>query len=259
MANPILTVRGVHKSFGEYEVLKGVDLDVAEGRITVIIGGSGSGKTVLVKLMIGLLTPTRGEIVVDGERLAGLDGPALTRLRSKFGMVFQQAALFDSMTVFENVAFPLVERRVPRRDIPDRVRDKLHVLGLDGALRKFPAELSGGMRKRVGLARAAILNPKIMIYDEPTTGLDPVTTRQVDEMILEAEEKFRVTSIVISHDMASTFRIADDVAFVYQGRIAANGPAADIVHTDNPRVQEFLTSSGVSIDAALADRPGGPR
>jgi phospholipid/cholesterol/gamma-HCH transport system ATP-binding protein len=255
MPNAIVSVRDVHKSFGEYEVLKGVDLDVAEGRITVIIGGSGSGKTVLVKLMIGLLAPTRGEIAVDGERLAGLHGPALTRLRSKFGMVFQQAALFDSMTVFENVAFPLVERRAPRREIPDRVRDKLHVLGLDGAERKFPAELSGGMRKRVGLARAAILNPKIMIYDEPTTGLDPITTRQVDEMILEAQEKFRVSSIVISHDMASTFRIADDVAFVYQGRIAANGPAADIVGSPNPRVQEFLTSSGVS----LADRPGGPR
>jgi len=257
MPDPILTVRDVRKSFGEYEVLKGVDLDVAEGRITVIIGGSGSGKTVLVKLMIGLLTPTGGEIVVDGERLAGLQGQALTRLRSKFGMVFQQAALFDSMTVYENVAFPLVERRVPRREIPARVANQLRVLGLQGAERKFPAELSGGMRKRVGLARAAILNPKIMIYDEPTTGLDPVTTRQVDEMILEAQEKFHVTSIVISHDMASAFRIADYVAFVYEGRIAAYGAAADIVRSENPRVQEFLRSSGVSIDAALASKGGG--
>ncbi len=247
MADPILTVRDVHKSFGEYEVLKGVDLDVAEGRITVIIGGSGSGKTVLVKLMIGLLSPTRGEIVVDGERFADLDAQGLTRVRSKFGMVFQQAALFDSMTVYENVAFPLIERRVPRRDIPGRVRERLEVLGLTDAVRKYPSELSGGMRKRVGLARAIVLNPKIMIYDEPTTGLDPITTRQVDEMILEAQDKFHVTSVVISHDMASTFRIADHVAFVYQGRIAAYGAGRDLVNSTHPRVREFLDSSGVSL------------
>jgi phospholipid/cholesterol/gamma-HCH transport system ATP-binding protein len=253
MSAPIITMRGVCKRFGEYPVLQGVDLDVAEGGITVIIGGSGSGKTVLVKHMIGLLRPDAGEIVVDGEDVGRLRGQGLTRLRGKFGMVFQGAALFDSMTVWENVAFPLVERRSFRKaEIRERVADKLRILGLSGAERKYPAELSGGMKKRVGLARAVVLNPKIMIYDEPTTGLDPITTRQVDEMILEAQATFQVTSVVISHDMASTFRIADHVAFVDRGVIAAFGTAEEFIRTESERVRDFVRSSGVALERARA-------
>ena len=255
MSDPIIRLEGVRKVFGDHVVLDGVDLEVAEGLITVIIGGSGSGKTVLVKLMIGLHPPTEGSIQVDDEEIVGLTGRRLTQLRSKFGMVFQSAALFDSMSVFENVAFPLIEqRRYKRKEIRERVMDKLELLSVAEASRRFPSELSGGMRKRVGLARAIVLNPKIMIYDEPTTGLDPLTTRQVDEMILEAQEKFRITSVVISHDMASTFRIADRIAFVFEGNIAARGTPDEFMRSENERVREFLTTSGVSLDAVLEAR-----
>lgn len=256
---PIITLKDVHKSFGqadEYKILKGVDLEIAEGQITVIIGGSGSGKTVLVKLMIGLLQPSSGDIVVDGERFADLDARGKIALRSKFGMVFQHAALFDSMSVQENVAFPLVERRVRRDEIRERVAERLQQLGLAGSETKFPSELSGGMRKRVGLARAAILNPKIMIFDEPTTGLDPVTTNNVDEMILQAQETFDISSVVISHDMASTFRIADHIAFVHGGRIAAFGPPTTFPGSSSQRVREFVGASGVSLEAIEEARRG---
>jgi phospholipid/cholesterol/gamma-HCH transport system ATP-binding protein len=260
MSTPaIITLTDVHKSFGaadEYKILKGVDLEIAEGGITVIIGGSGSGKTVLVKLMIGLLELTSGDIVVDGERFADLDARGKIALRSKFGMVFQHAALFDSMTVQENVAFPLIERRVRRDEIRDRVAEKLGQLGLTGSEAKFPSELSGGMRKRVGLARAAIVNPKIMIFDEPTTGLDPVTTHSVDEMILTAQETFNITSVVISHDMASTFRIADHIAFVYQGKIAAFGTPGEFSSSASQRVREFVSTSGVSLSEINHERAG---
>ena len=171
-------------------------------------------------------------------------------------MVFQHAALFDSMSVQENVAFPLVERRVRRDEIRERVAERLRQLGLEGSEAKFPSELSGGMRKRVGLARAAILNPKIMIFDEPTTGLDPVTTHNVDEMILQAQETFNISSVVISHDMASTFRIADHIAFVHEGRIAAFGAPTDFPGSAIQRVREFVLASGVSLEAIEAARRG---
>jgi len=234
----------VKKSFGGQAVLKGVNLEVLEGRITTIIGGSGSGKSVLVKHIIGLLKADEGQVLYGDTDLTPLGPAALSVVRRDFGMLFQHSALFDSMSVAENIAFPLVEHtRKSRREIRALVREKLGLLGLEGIERKSPSELSGGMRKRVGLARAIVLNPKIIIYDEPTTGLDPIMTLAVDQMIKETQEKLRVTSIVISHDMASTFRISDSIAMLFDGRIIEVGPPSQILHSENEHVRSFLKAS----------------
>ncbi|MBI5547594.1 MAG: ATP-binding cassette domain-containing protein, partial [Deltaproteobacteria bacterium] len=212
------------------------------GTTMVVLGGSGSGKTVLIKHMIGLLRPDRGRVIVDGEDLVPLDDRALDRVRRKFGMVFQAAALFDSMTVFDNVAFPLREHsKASEEEIARTVHEKLEVVGLKDIDDKFPAELSGGMRKRVGLARAIALDPKIVLYDEPTTGLDPITTDYVDEMILDAQRKLGVTSVVISHDIASAFHIADEIAYLEEGRIAACGPPEVLRRSPHPGLVRFLS------------------
>jgi phospholipid/cholesterol/gamma-HCH transport system ATP-binding protein len=238
---PMISVRGLHKQFGENRVLTGIDLDVEEGSTVVILGGSGSGKTVLMKHMIGLLKPDRGQVIVDGEDLVTLDENRLEQVRRKFGMVFQAAALFDSMTVYENVSFPLREhRKVSEEEAREIVRQKLEIVGLRGVEEKFPADLSGGMRKRVGLARAIVLDPKIVLYDEPTTGLDPITTDYVDEMILDAKRKLKVTSVVISHDIASAFKVADKIAFLSQGTIVEEGPPGALRHSQHPQVKVFL-------------------
>ena len=240
---PIIEVKDLYKSFGEHQVLRGVYLTVRKGTTMVVLGGSGSGKTVLMKHMIGLLRPDRGEVIVDGEDVVPLDDRALDRVRQKFGMVFQAAALFDSMTVFENVAFPLREHsQHSEKKIADTVHQKLEVVGLKDIDRKFPAELSGGMRKRVGLARAIALDPKIVLYDEPTTGLDPITTDYVDDMILSAQKKLGVTSVVISHDIASSFHIGDEIAYLEEGVIAACGTPQVIRRATHPGLQRFLES-----------------
>lgn len=239
----MIDVRGLHKSFGPHAVLRGVDLAVREGSTMVVLGGSGSGKTVLMKHMIGLLRPDRGEVIVDGQDIVPLSERDLDRVRRKFGMVFQAAALFDSMTVFENVAFPLREhRKASEREIAEVVHQKLEVVGLKDIDHKFPAELSGGMRKRVGLARAIALDPKIVLYDEPTTGLDPITTDYVDEMILGAQRKLGVTSVVISHDIASAFHIADDIAYLESGQIAVCGPREQVRRSAHPGLARFLST-----------------
>ncbi|HCF58667.1 MAG TPA: ABC transporter ATP-binding protein [Myxococcales bacterium] len=239
----MIAIRGLHKSFGDHRVLTGVDLSVAEGSTTVILGGSGSGKTVLMKHIIGLLRPDLGEVWIEGENIAALDGRALDEVRRKFGMVFQASALFDSMTVFENVAFPLREHtRASEEQIARVVHEKLDVVGLREVDGKYPAELSGGMRKRVGLARAIALEPKIVLYDEPTTGLDPITTDYVDEMILEAKKKLGVTSVVISHDVGSAMHIADRIAFLHEGQICAEGPPAELRSSGHPAVTRFLST-----------------
>lgn len=238
---PIIQIVDVRKSFGDHAVLKGIDLDVEEGTTTVILGGSGSGKTVLMKHMIGLLRPDSGKVIVDGEDIAQLPQDELSRVRKKFGMVFQAAALFDSMNVYENVAFPLREhKKVAEEEIRKKVREKLAIVGLKNVEHKFPADLSGGMRKRVGLARAIILDPKIVLYDEPTTGLDPITTDYVDEMILDAKKQLGVTSVVISHDIASAFKVADKIAFLHQGHIVDQGPPGQLRHSQHPAVNGFL-------------------
>ncbi len=238
----MIEIVGLEKSFGDHQVLKGIDLTVRRGTTTVVLGGSGSGKSVLMKHMIGLLRPDAGKVIVDGEDICRLEGRELDRVRRKFGMVFQMAALFDSMTVLENVAFPLREHRkeLSEEEIRRLVEDKLRLVGLENVEHKFPAELSGGMRKRVGLARAVILDPKIVLYDEPTTGLDPITTDYVDEMVLAAKRELGVTSVVISHDIASAFKVADELAFLHQGRIVACGPPSEVRKSTQPQVRQFL-------------------
>lgn len=243
-SQPIIQIIDLHKSFGSHEVLSGITLEVPAGSTLVILGGSGSGKTVLMKHMIGLLKPDSGRVIVDGEDIVPLGPQGLERMRRKFGMVFQAAALFDSMTVFENVSFPLREHRkdLSEDEIRSLVKEKLGIVGLKNVEEKYPADLSGGMRKRVGLARAIVLGPKIVLYDEPTTGLDPITTDYVDEMILDAKKELGVTSVVISHDIASAFKVADNIAFLYQGHIIDQGHPSKLRHSENPAVKLFLST-----------------
>jgi len=241
-------IRDLHKSYGEHHVLKGVSLDIHRGQTNLIIGPSGSGKTVLMRQLIRLENPDSGQLIVNGIDFARLEGLDLAAMRRTFGMVFQMSALFDSMTVFDNVAFPLREHSdLSRNDIRDRVMDRLAALGVAAAAQKLPAQLSGGMQKRVAVARAMILESEILIYDEPTTGLDPITTEMVDELITEAEEMFGVTSIVISHDMASVVRIANQLSFLHEGRIAATGTPEELLHTDHPATAEFIRASRISL------------
>jgi len=243
-----IRIRDLHKSFGTQHVLRGVNLDVERGKINIIIGGSGQGKSVFMKHLMGLLAPDRGHIYVDGQDIIGLGDVAMGKIQRKFGMVFQYAALFDSMNVVENIAFPLLERyRLPKAEVMERVRSllvRLDLASTPGVEQKFPAELSGGMRKRVGLARALIDRPEILLYDEPTTGLDPIATKNVDEMIRRTADEFGVTSVVISHDMASTFRIGDRIAMLYEGVIVASGSRAEIMAAPNPVLKEFVETSG---------------
>ncbi|WNG42172.1 ABC transporter ATP-binding protein [Archangium minus] len=238
----MIEIVGLHKSFGETKVLTGINLAVPAGSTCVILGGSGSGKTVLMKHMIGLLKPDQGQVIIDGEDLVPMGAEELERVRRKFGMVFQAAALFDSMDVYENVAFPLREHsRMPEEEVRALVRSKLDLMGLPKSVEsKFPADLSGGMRKRVGLARAIVMNPKIVLYDEPTTGLDPITTDYVDEMILAAQRELGITSVVISHDIASAFNIADQIAFLSKGVILEQGPPEQVRASQHPTVKIFL-------------------
>ncbi len=239
----MISIQGLHKSFDDKQVLRGIDLEVQEGKTTVIIGASGSGKSVLMKHMIGLLRPDRGRVIVDGEDTAGFSGREMTRVRLKFGMVFQGAALFDSMSVTDNVAFPLRERRnMKEEQILAVVADKLRLVDLEDIGDLYPAELSGGMRKRVGLARAAALEPQILLYDEPTTGLDPISANNVDEMIIHTQQRLGVTSVVITHDIASSFRVGDHVAMIYQGTIVDQGTPEALQRSTHPYVRTFLST-----------------
>jgi phospholipid/cholesterol/gamma-HCH transport system ATP-binding protein len=221
----------------------------------VIIGASGSGKTVLMRQIIRLERPDQGRIVVDGLDIVPLGEVELAAVRRSFGMVFQMSALFDSMSVFDNVAFLLREHtRMSRNEVRERVMDRLESLGVEHAADKMPAELSGGMKKRVAVARALVLEPRILIYDEPTTGLDPITSRTVDELILETQERFGVTSLVISHDMASVFQIADLINYLYRGCIEMSGTPSEFVATRNQATIEFLQASGVNREAVISAR-----
>jgi len=240
---PMIDIRNLKKAFSGFEVLKGVSLQMKAGTTTVVLGGSGSGKTVLMKHIMGLFKPDAGDVLVDGENVSTMARKDLNVFRQRMGMVFQNAALFDSMTVGENVAFPLREHtKLGEAEIAAKVKEKLAVVDLHEVEHKFPAELSGGMRKRVGLARAIIRDPKIVLYDEPTTGLDPLTTESVDEMIINARERLGVTSVVISHDIGSAFHIGDHVAMLHFGKIVAQGTAAELRKSEEPHTKQFLAT-----------------
>ncbi|MBW2700947.1 MAG: ABC transporter ATP-binding protein [Deltaproteobacteria bacterium] len=240
----MIQIKDLYKSFGGNQVLKGVNLEVPRGSTSVIIGGSGSGKSVLMKHMLGLLKPDSGQVIVDGEDVTGFGERKMVQVRGKFGMVFQQSALFDSMNVGENVAFPLREHRKELKDpeIKKIVAEKLAIVDLTGIEHLMPSELSGGMRKRVGLARAVVLDPKILLYDEPTTGLDPISTNAVDEMIMSAQERLGITSVVISHDIASSFRVATHVAMLFEGVLVDQGSPDELRKSKHPYVNEFLST-----------------
>jgi len=240
----VIEVTDLWKAFGDNQVLRGISLSIEKGTTYVVLGASGSGKTVLLKHIIGLLRPDRGGVTVNGVDLSTLAGKELNDFRRIFGMVFQGAALFDSMTVFENVAFPLREkdRRISWDELRARVVAKLRVVDLgEEILGLWPAQLSGGMRKRVSLARALVADPEVVLYDEPTTGLDPITTDSVDSMIDNAKERLGVTSMVISHDIASAFKVADRLAVLYDGHIAAQGTPAEVKQSQDPYVRRFLS------------------
>lgn len=237
----MLEIRNLNKSFNSQHVLRGVNLKIPKNQITIIIGASGCGKSVLLKHIIGLLRPDEGHIYMEGHDLFGMTPDELKRMRTRFGMLFQDAALFDSMNVYENIAFPLREHRdYPEDRIAGLVREKLNQVGLDGIENKMPSELSGGMRKRVGLARAIVLNPEIILYDEPTTGLDPLMSRAIDDLIVQTQEHLQGTTIIISHDIRATLRIANNVAMLHHGKIVAFGSPEDLLKSDNPAVCSFL-------------------
>lgn len=247
MAPPQIDIQDLHKSFGGEEVLRGLSLSIPAGKTTVIIGKSGQGKSVLLKHLIGLLRPDRGQVRVDGQDMTQLSAAELNRLRRRFGLVFQDAALFDYLTVEENVAFPLFEHSdLSDAAIAARVREKLRLVGLEEALRKTPAQLSGGMRKRVGIARALVLDPEVLLYDEPTTGLDPIIGDQITELMYATQRRSPLTSVVISHNLSTTFRIADRIAMLSEGRIVAVGGPEEFRRSNHPLVREFLDKGSVS-------------
>jgi phospholipid/cholesterol/gamma-HCH transport system ATP-binding protein len=234
----------VHKSFGKQKVLDGLSLTIEAGKTTVIIGRSGGGKSVLLKHIIGLIKPDCGQVLIDGVDIIGLSEKNLNEVRKKFGMLFQEAALFDSMTVGENVAFPLREQtKLKDEEIRRTVADRLKAVGLSGVEGKMPSELSGGMRKRVGLARAIALHPQIVLFDEPTTGLDPIMTEAVNQLIIDTQQSFNLTCVVISHDIQSIFRIGHKIAMLYEGRIIEYGTPEEIRASDNPVMKQFLSGS----------------
>jgi phospholipid/cholesterol/gamma-HCH transport system ATP-binding protein len=237
----MIEFRDLHKAFGANRVLEGFSLEVRDGETMVIIGYSGTGKSVAIKHVVGLLEPDAGEVLVDDRVVASLGHRDLLALRSRIGFVFQSAALFDSMTVAENVALGLKRRRdLGREEIAARVAESLALVDLAGAERLMPAELSGGMRKRVGLARAIALKPAYLLYDEPTTGLDPVTAAVIDQLIVRTREALGVTSIVITHDMRSAYTVGDRIAMLYQGRIRQVGTVEEIRATADPVVRQFI-------------------
>ncbi|VAX25402.1 Phospholipid ABC transporter ATP-binding protein MlaF [hydrothermal vent metagenome] len=236
----IIQVIDLHKAFGAKAVLTGANLTVTRGESMVVIGGSGSGKSVLIKHMIGLLKPDAGRVIVDGKEVGALDEKDLNDLRRKFGMLFQGAALFDSLTIGENVGFALKEHtNLPRRDREKIVTEKLDMVGLYNVENLKPAELSGGMKKRAGLARAIAMEPEIILYDEPTTGLDPVMCDQINELIISLQKKIGATTVTITHDMVSANKIADTIAMLLDGKFAAVGKPDEVFASKIPQVKEF--------------------
>ncbi|MDD3905965.1 MAG: ABC transporter ATP-binding protein [Candidatus Omnitrophica bacterium] len=232
------------KSFNGHKVLDNLNLNIDTGETTVIIGRSGCGKSVLLKHIIGLLKPDSGQVIIDGKDVTRMDEKELSALRLKFGMLFQGAALFDSLSVFENVGFNLIEHTSSNKDeIAKAVKESLALVGLRGIEDKKPAELSGGMRKRVGLARAICMRPKILLYDEPTTGIDPIMGDAINELIVELHNKLKITGIAVTHDMTSAYKIADRIAMMYNGKIIINGTPDEIKAAKDPIVRQFITGA----------------
>ena len=242
----MIEIVDLHKSFGKKQVLTGVNLTVEKGESMVVIGGSGSGKSVLVKHIIGILAPDSGTIRIDGIDITTLHENALYEIRKKFGMLFQMAALFDSMTVWENVGFSLLRsKKMTPKEVRAIASEKLRLVGLVGVEEVMPSDLSGGMRKRVGLARAIAHEPEILLYDEPTTGLDPIMADAINDLIIEMKQRLKVTSIAITHDMNSAYKIADRIAMLYEGKIVETGTPEEIKNTQNALVRQFVTGSAV--------------
>lgn len=241
----MIRIKDLHKSFGEQKVLDGINLDIKDGETIAIIGRSGCGKSVLIKHIIGLLKPDKGTIEVDGKIVNNLSEDELYELRKSFGFLFQGAALFDSLTVEENVGLALIENtRMKREEIRKVVDEKLALVNLFGINDKKPAELSGGMKKRVGLARALVTNPKYIIYDEPTTGLDPISSDTIDQLIYDLSKKLKVTSIVVTHDMVSVRKVADRIAMIHDGKIFFDGIFDDFISSEDPVIQNFIKRTG---------------
>jgi phospholipid/cholesterol/gamma-HCH transport system ATP-binding protein len=237
----MIETRELTKSFGTKKVLQGVSLNVNEGETLVILGRSGSGKSVILKHLIGLLLPDSGVVLVDGEPITGLPERKMGEVRAKIGMLFQSAALFDSMSVEQNLAFPLLEQGIrDMKAIDERVAQALDMVDLSGEQRKMPADLSGGMRKRVGLARTIVGRPRCVLYDEPTTGLDPITTDSINFLIRRLQRKLGVTSIVVTHDMKTAFHCADRIAFLHEGRLHFVGTVAELKANPDTIVQDFI-------------------
>jgi len=237
----LIEVNGVHKSFAHNHVLRGLNLSVRQGESMVVIGGSGTGKSVLIKCIIGILSPDRGNIFVAGQDIGSLKEKDLYQLRKKFGMLFQAGALFDSMKVWENVGFGLLQHTtLSKKEVKKRAIEKLNLLGLHQIEDLMPSELSGGMRKRVSLARAIAMEPEILLYDEPTTGLDPIRADTINALIVEMRKKIKVTSITITHDMVSAYKVGDRIAMLYQGKIIEVGTPDEIKNSTSAIVQQFI-------------------
>jgi phospholipid/cholesterol/gamma-HCH transport system ATP-binding protein len=237
----MIETRQLKKSFGTQLVLDGVDLRIESGESVAIIGRSGGGKSVLLKHLIALLQPDSGDVLIDGESIVRMNERQLLRIREKFGMVFQSAALFDSMTVAENVAFPLIrKKKFTPGEIEQRVTAALEMVDLPGTQKKNPAELSGGMRKRVGLARAIVYEPQILLYDEPTTGLDPIVADSIDHLIIRVRDQLKITSVVVTHDMRTARRVGNRVLMLHKGKIYANATPEELFASQDPVVRQFI-------------------
>jgi phospholipid/cholesterol/gamma-HCH transport system ATP-binding protein len=242
----------VHKSFGEKKVLAGISFDIMRGETMVVLGGSGSGKSVLIRHIIGLHRPDRGHVLVDGEDIVDYDEEELIPVRKKVAMLFQGGALFDSMSVMDNVAYGLHEHTdLDEETIREQVRAKLALVGLEGVEDVMPAELSGGMKKRVALARSISMDPRCILYDEPTTGLDPVTANTINDLIRDLQRRIQVTSVVVTHDIASAFRVGDRIAYLYEGRMHFVGTVEEAKASREPRLRHFLSGGREAADAAL--------